>query len=202
MKGLDAKVIKKHAKKIFKKASLAKTKAKESSSDSESDTDEERHKAYKSEGKRQKAHLRVFHPHIVVPHHLLSSHAKRNPQQTVESLLKASAQAKKQSAEMEEKGKELAGEVKTLREEFEKKDTDAKKAMTDASQSDEKAKIAKLALKRQLERLENTRHEAVHEASKEATEGVANSKRDIKELKINAKEEARKAAVEVGATAT
>lgn len=57
-------------------------------------------------------------------------------------------------------------------------------------------------LKRQLARLENTRHEAVHEGSRSATEGVANGKRDKSELKIQAKEEARKAAADAGATAT
>jgi hypothetical protein len=85
---------------------------------------------------------------------------------------------------MEEKGKELAEEVKKLREDFEKKDKDAKEAMTEAHSADEKAKMTKMQLKRQLGRVENLRHEAVHEASKEATEGVASSKRDVKELKI------------------
>ena len=43
---------------------------------------------------------------------------------------------------MEDKGKELAEEVKGLREDFEKKDKDAKEAMTDAHQAEDKAEMA------------------------------------------------------------
>ena len=93
MKALDKKVIAKHAKKAMKGAAK-KIRAKESSSDTDSSTDEERHESYKGKDRKKKDHLRVYHPSIAIPHHQLSKHATRNPQQTVESLLKAAAQAK------------------------------------------------------------------------------------------------------------
>ena len=85
MKALDKKVIKKHSRKAVKKASK-KIRARESSSDTDSSTDEDRHKAYKGEGKKQKAHLRVYHPGRVIPLHHLSTYAKRKPVQTVDSV--------------------------------------------------------------------------------------------------------------------
>lgn len=201
MKALDKKVIDKHAAKAMKKAAK-KIKAKESSDDTDSTSDEERHEAYKSKEKKSKHALRVYHPHLVIPHSMLTRGAMLKPKQTVESLIKAGEQTAKQQKEMEEKGKELADEVKKMREDFEKKDKDAKEAMVEAHASQDKASDAKNLLKRQLARLENTRHEAVHEGSRSATEGVANGKRDVSELKIQAKEEARKAAAAAGASAT
>ena len=137
-----------------------------------------------------------------MPHHVYSHHALNRPKQTVESVLKAAEQAKLNTQMMETRGKELAEEVKTLRDDFEKKDKEAKEAQVDSHAAQDKAASTKQQLTRMLGRLENTRHEAVHEASKEATEGVANSKQDLKELKIQAKEEARKAAAAEGASAT
>ena len=177
MRELDEKVIIRHAKKALKNAAK-KIQVGESSSDTDSSTDAERHASFKSKERKRKHLLKVYHPAIRVPEHLLSKHAKKQPTQTVDSLLKAAEQAKKQQADMEAKGKELAAEVKKLRDEFEKKDKEAKEQMVKAHALDDKASSAKLALKRHLERLENTRHEAAHEAAKEATEGVAKSKTD------------------------
>jgi hypothetical protein len=131
MKALDKKVISKHAKKALSKAAK-KIRAKESSSDTDSSTDEERHEAFKGKGKKEKHHLRVYHPHIMIPHHMLTKGATMKPKQTVESVIKAAEQTKKQQKDMEDKGKELADEVKKMREDFEKKDKDAKEAMVEA----------------------------------------------------------------------
>jgi hypothetical protein len=125
MRALDERVIARHAKRAIKNAAR-KISVKESSSDTDSSTDEDRHKSFKGKAKKQQHHLRVYHPAIRIPEHLLSHHAKNQPKQTVDSLLKAAEQAKKQQAAMEAKGKDLAAEVKKLREEFEKKDKEAK----------------------------------------------------------------------------
>jgi hypothetical protein len=142
MRELDEKVIKKHASKALKNAAK-KISARESSSDTDSSTDEHRHVAYKGKDAKAKHNLRVFQPHLIVPVHMYTKNAMNKPQQTVDSVLKAAEQAKKQAAQMEEKGKELAEEVKKLREEFEKKDKEAKEAMVIAHAADDKAQGTK-----------------------------------------------------------
>jgi DNA repair exonuclease SbcCD ATPase subunit len=122
--------------------------------------------------------------------------------QTVASILKAAEDAKHTAEELNKRGKDLGDLAKEKRAAYDKKQETANESAREVSEFNAKARELKARLTRSIRRLETVRHEAVHDAHKQAQADVDKEKRDHADLKSKAKEEAEAAAAKEGASAS
>jgi len=128
---------------------------------------------------------------------------KKKPRaQTVQSILKAAEDAKHTADELNKRGKELGDIAKDKRKAYDAKQESANEAAREVSDFNSKARELKARLTRSIRRLETVRHEAVHDAHRQAAADVSKEKRQHSELRDKAKEEAEQAAAKEGANAS
>lgn len=122
--------------------------------------------------------------------------------QTTASLIKAAEDAKHTADALNKRGKELGDIAKEKKKIYDTKQAAANDAAREVSDAASKARELKARLTRSIRRLETIRHEAVHDAHRNAKAEVDALKAAHAELRETAKEEAEKAASAVGADAT
>lgn len=181
--------------------------AEEQQDEAESSSTDHEHRAKRLRNNKHVTHVNIYQPvkraYQNKPDNTMIRGYKKKPRaQTTESLIKAAEDAKHTANALNARGKELGAIAKEKKQIYDTKQAAANDAAREVSDAASKARELKARLTRSIRRLETIRHEAVHDAHRNAKSEVEKQKAAHAELKEIAKEEAEKAASAAGASAT